>query len=221
MVIEEYVAGPSLSLEVVAHGGRTEVLQVTDLEFDRAYDCKRVTAPVAGSPAMLAAFDEMARRLAAGVRLDGVMDVEVMIRDDEPRVIEIDARLPSQTPTVVLYGSGINIVELLVEAFVGGELPGCDRTARQAVVYQHVSVADGRLDVLGEHVLSSARPLSWWPGFGGADDCLTDFAPGAAQWVATTISLAPELAAAREKAGDVVRAMADEHNLHLLPEAES
>ena len=55
VVIEEYVAGPSLSLEVLAWGGRAVPLQVTGLEFDAAYDCKRVVAPVAevgaGAPA--------------------------------------------------------------------------------------------------------------------------------------------------------------------------
>jgi len=46
VVVEEYVAGPSLSLEVLAWGGRAAPLQATGLEFDAAYDCKRVVAPV-------------------------------------------------------------------------------------------------------------------------------------------------------------------------------
>ena len=36
VVVEEYVAGPSLSLEVLAWGGRAAPLQVTGLEFDAA-----------------------------------------------------------------------------------------------------------------------------------------------------------------------------------------
>ena len=46
VVVEEYVGGPSLSLEVLAWDGRATPLQVTGLEFDAAYDCKRVVAPV-------------------------------------------------------------------------------------------------------------------------------------------------------------------------------
>ena len=49
VVVEEYVAGPSLSLEVLAWGGAAVALQVTGLEFDAAYDCKRVVAPVGGA----------------------------------------------------------------------------------------------------------------------------------------------------------------------------
>ena len=54
VVVEEYVAGPSLSLEVLAWNGRAVPLQVTGLEFDASYDCRRVVAPVgeaAGEPA--------------------------------------------------------------------------------------------------------------------------------------------------------------------------
>ena len=55
VVVEEYLSGPSLSLEVLGWNGRGLPLQVTGLEFDSVYDCKRVVAPVgevaAGGPA--------------------------------------------------------------------------------------------------------------------------------------------------------------------------
>ena len=75
-------------------------LQVTGLEFDAVYDCKRVVAPVgeaaAGDPApagpggacaweaavapgVLAALDDAGVRIAAGLGLNGLMDVEVMV----------------------------------------------------------------------------------------------------------------------------------------------
>jgi pyrrolysine biosynthesis protein PylC len=202
----------------VAHEGRIEILQVTGLEFDKLFDCKRVTAPVVADAALLAAFEDAARRLAQGVKLDGVMDVEVMVHGSEPKVIEIDARLPSQTPACVLHSSGINIVKLLVEAFVGGGLPAVDRRPKRGAVYQQVRAARGRLEVLGEHVVGSARPLAWWPGFAGAHECLTDYTPGVAEWVAIIITDGPDLRRARQKADDVVHRIADEHNLKLQPE---
>ena len=134
VVVEEYVAGPSLSLEVLAWGGRAVPLQVTGLEFDAAYDCRRVVAPggrgAAGEPAaagpggacdwdaavaagVLDAFDAAGVRVAEGLGLNGLMDVEVMVRGAQPKLLEIDARLPSQTPTAVYWSSGLNIVELL------------------------------------------------------------------------------------------------------------
>ena len=73
----------------------------------------------------------------------------------EPRVLEIDARLPSQTPTAVYWSSGLNLVELLVETARRGALPAVSGSARRACVYQHVSARDGRLEVVGEHALGA------------------------------------------------------------------
>ena len=152
------MAGPSLSLEVLAWGGRAVPLQVTGLEFDAAYDCRRVVAPVgetAGEPAaagpggacvwdaavsagVLAAFDAASVRVAEGLGLNGLMDVEVMVGGEGPRLLEIDARLPSQTPTAVYWSSGLNIVELLFRTVRDAAPPTVDRTPRRACVYQHV-----------------------------------------------------------------------------------
>ena len=104
-------------------------LQVTGLEFDAVYDCKRVVAPVgeagrgerAGAGAGRRSHGVGPRRARRarwrasppspsasrwGLGLRGLMDVEVMVRDGEPLLLEIDARLPSQTPTAVYWSSG-------------------------------------------------------------------------------------------------------------------
>jgi pyrrolysine biosynthesis protein PylC len=209
VVVEEYVAGPSLSLEVLAWGGHAVRLQVTGLEFDAAYDCKRVVAPVgeaaAGAPAAaasrgscdwrravdagtLAAFDAAAVRLGEGLGLNGLMDVEVMVRGGVPKVLEIDARLPSQTPTAVLWSSGINIVDALIETARRGAPAAVDRAPRRACVYQHVRAHSGLLEVLGEHVMGKARPLTLVSGFFGVAEALTDYAPHAREWSATLIA---------------------------------
>jgi pyrrolysine biosynthesis protein PylC len=205
-VIEEYVPGPSLSVDMVACGGETVTLAPTWLEFDAGWDCKRVVAPVAqaakdpasqggGSDlidgAALAALDEVSRRLAGGVGradvdgsdagLRGVMDVEVMMgHAGVPKVLEIDARLPSQTPACAYHASDVNIVQLLVETFAAGAPPaglasGPGATAaRRGAVYEHVLVAEGRARVLGEHVVGAAGPLRRCEGLWGADVVLTD-----------------------------------------------
>jgi pyrrolysine biosynthesis protein PylC len=241
VVVEEYVAGPSLSLEVLAWGGQAVPLQITGLEFDAAYDCKRVVAPVggagAGKPAaarpdgacdwdaavpsgVLDAFDAAGVRIARGLGLNGLMDVEVMVNGPELKILEIDARLPSQTPTAVYWSSGLNIVELLAETVRAGAPPAVDRAARRAVVYQHVRASRGLLEVLGEHVMGSAGPLSLVPGFFGADEALTDYAPGRPEWAATLIVAAPTTAEARRRAGETVSELAGCENLEPVPEAD-
>ena len=239
VVVEEYVAGPSLSLEVLAWGGAAVALQVTGLEFDAAYDCKRVVAPVGGAggpaaagphgwcdwsravqPGVLEAFDAVCLRIAEGLGLQGLMDVEVMVAGATPKVLEIDARLPSQTPTAVYWSSGLNIVELLAETARSGAPPAVDCAARRACVYQHVRASEGLLEVLGEHVMGGAGPLRLVPGFFGVDEALTDYRPGAAHWAATLIVAAPSLAEARRRADRAVCELAEVEKLHLLPEDE-
>ncbi len=252
VVVEEYVAGPSLSLEVLCWDGRAVPLQVTGLEFDEGYDCKRVVAPVgegavdeqtAGArvsvetaaveapvgddwdhavpSGLLAAFDAVTVRLAEGLGLRGLMDVEVMLHDGLPKVLEIDARLPSQTPTAVYWSSGLNIVELVQRTFREGRLPAVDRRPKGACVFQHVRAQDGRLAVRGEHVMGGARPLALVPGFFGAHEALTDYQPGSGSWSATLITLGATLGEARRAAGEAVAAVAAEEKLYLQPEGES
>lgn len=207
VVVQEFVDGPSLSLEVIRYRGETRCLLPTGLEFDEGYDCCRVFAPADAPAAVLAALAEEGRRVAEGIGLQGLMDLEVMVRDGEPKLIEIDARLPSQTPSAVLHASGVNLVDVLVRTFLTGEVPSIDAIGRRAAVYEHVRVAAGSVSVCGEHLMAHARPLREVAGFFGADVALTDRGDGE-EWVATLICCAPDLPAARRKAACVEAAIA-------------
>ena len=114
MLIEEYVEGDVVSLEIVGDGTRFAVVKETLVHIDGSYDCHKVT-PL---PYDLT-FREIAHTLAKGLSLKGIMDVEAIKGEKGLKVIEIDARFPSQTPTVVYHSSGINLVELLFKAFEG------------------------------------------------------------------------------------------------------
>ncbi len=243
-VVEQYVDGPSLSLEVLAWHGRVVPLVVTGLEFDAVHDCKRVVAPVgeapsapgegagpgayaaerywarAVAPGTAERLVTFGRRLAAGLGLNGVMDVEVVVGEDaDMRVLEIDARLPSQTPTVVLWSSGLNIVELLVGMARYGVPGAVRRDARRACVYQHIQAREGRLAVVGEHALVRARPLSLVAGFYGADEALTDRDSTGAPWVATLIVTGTTTTEAAARAARVVERIARLDGLDLRPES--
>jgi pyrrolysine biosynthesis protein PylC len=225
VVVEEFVAGPSLSIEVVSLDGRAVPCLVTGLEFDEDFDCKRVTAPVAGDEfyadvveEALASLADSGQRLAAKLRLSGIMDVEVMIAGRGAKVIEIDARLPSQTPAAVLHAYDVNLLELLVTAFATGAVPEPSRRALRGVVYEHVRAHDGTLQVVGEHVMGSAPPLRLVEGFFGADEAMTDFGQGKGDWVATLIVRGGDVVEARRRAREVEARIAQEYGLRLLPE---
>jgi pyrrolysine biosynthesis protein PylC len=235
VVIEEYAPGPSLSLEVIGWDGEVAVFQPTLLEFDRYYDCKRVVAPIDevcrddpdALPGIIAAFDEIGRTLASGLDLRGIMDIEVMLHGGELKVLEIDARLPSQTPTAVLHSCGVNLLEVLVVTALGGRLPAFDRAPRQACCYQHVRVAEGVAEVLGEHMMGAAGPLRLVEGFHGADEAIVDRPQARAggeavdEWVATLITSGSTPEAARLRAVEAVMGIAAADGLTVRPESSA
>jgi pyrrolysine biosynthesis protein PylC len=209
-VVEEYLEGPSYSLEVVGAPGRYRALQVTDLAMDAAYDCKRVRAPSELAPTQAADFERESLLLAEALRLKGLMDVEVILHGGRLKILEIDARLPSQTPTAVYWSTGLNMVKLLGELFAGSAAPPgpAERPSPpRGVVYEHLLASPGRLEVAGEHVMSRREPLRLVSGFFGADEALTDYAPGRREWAATLIVTASDRAEAWRRRNEVIGAI--------------
>jgi pyrrolysine biosynthesis protein PylC len=201
-VIQEYLEGPSYSLEVFGLGGEYVSLQTTVIEVDPLYDCKRVLAPADISTDLKSEFGRIGRKIAGALGLKGIMDVEVILHQGLLKVLEIDARLPSQTPTAVFKSTGVNMVELLGDVFVKNFLQEPLPNPREkAVIYEHIRVGPEAIEVSGEHIMAAAAPLHVQEGFFGADEAITDFAQGRLNWVATLIfveSSRPEVQAKRD-----------------------
>ncbi|MCK5204512.1 MAG: 3-methylornithine--L-lysine ligase PylC, partial [Desulfobacterales bacterium] len=141
-LIQEFIPGPLYSLEVIGLPGQYITPQVTDLAIDAEYDCKRVTAPSNLVDALISKFEQLSLALADALNLKGIMDVEVILHENDLKVIEIDARLPSQTPTTVYSSTGLNMVQILAELFLNQRIriqPNISNPS--SVIYEHVSVA--------------------------------------------------------------------------------
>ena len=187
-VLEEFVDGSQHSLEVVGRPGNYRALQVTDLYVDQDFDCKRVIAPSNLPPDSIAHFESLSLSIAEALNLHGIMDVEVILSRGQLKVLEIDARLPSQTPTAVYWSTNQNMVALLGGLYAtreadvlaaGGSLRGA--------VYEHVRVSGDRLQTSGERIMAREGPLSLLGDFYGADEAITSFEPDRDSWVATLI----------------------------------
>ncbi len=202
-VVQEYLEGPSFSIEVLGFPGSYRSLQVTDLDMDAGYDCKRVRAPTRLLAELRGEMERMAVDLAEALELRGLMDLEAILHDGHLKLLEIDARLPSQTPIAVFWSTGYNMLEALASQFVGlagsggsggsvgssgsGPPPLPPDAGWRGVVLEHLHAAGGALEVAGEHVLARRPSLRLEPGFFGAEEAITDYAPGREEWVATLI----------------------------------
>ena len=187
-VIQRFLDGPLYSLEVIGTPERYTALQVTDLAVDASYDCKRVTAPTELDEEVVAAFERSSVAIAEAMGLRGLMDLEMVLHDGTLRALEVDARLPSQTPTAGYWSTGTNMVELLGELFTQGSVkPDADGKPQRGVVYEHIRVDPPLMQVAGEHVMTQAGPLHIRRDFFGADEAITNYSPERREWVATLI----------------------------------
>jgi len=159
-LIEEYVTGPVISLEVIGNGKDYIVVKETYIHIDDVYDCFMVT-PLP--------YDEIYRKiaydLAAGLRLKGIMDVEAIAGPGKWKVLEIDARFPSQTPICVYFSTGVNLLLLLIESFSNTEafvLEGLIHStnlkyADSHCIFEHFQKRSGQLISGGEHLISAGN----------------------------------------------------------------
>ncbi|MCP4157927.1 MAG: hypothetical protein GY757_60015 [bacterium] len=55
------------------------------------------------------------------------------------------------------------------------------------MVFEHIRVCDGEIEVCGEHIMAGVGPLLLLRDFFGADEAITNYQPGCREWVATLI----------------------------------
>jgi len=214
-VVQEYVEGLALSVEVMSRRGVGQPLQITGLEFDEAYGCKRVYAPVEVHSSVEKRMKRIGMEIALNLRLNGLIDVQALLRGSSPRVNDINARLPSQTPSVVYHSTKINMAELLTRLFLDDRLLPARIHERRAVLYQHVKVLGKELRVQGEHVMADASDLRLKKDFLGADEAITNLELGvdATNRVATLMVKGKDLASATEKMKEAVGNVMIEYGL--------
>lgn len=219
-VLQEYVQGPSFSIEIIGMPNRYLALQVTDLAMDQDYDCKRVRAPTDLPDALISDFEQISISLANGLQLTGLMDVEVILHDNTLKVLEIDARLPSQTPTAVYWSSGLNMVQMLADLFLNKAYEKIIKPiAPRGIVYEHIHVSPDVIEVAGEHIMSGTEALHVQPEFFGADEAITNYAPGRDEWVATLIISANTRKAAWDKRNTVIADIQQHFNIEAYRDA--
>ena len=189
-VIQEFVHGKSVSIEVIGNGTIARSFVTTEVVLDTNYDCKMVRCnPDIMSPEDDELFGRIGRDVAESMGLSALMDVEAILTPKGLRVLEIDARIPSQTPAAIQAATGVNLLEELMFTALGKET-GRARGDGSSV-YRHVVMKDGVLRACGEKEFGHVRNPRLVKGFFGSDDAITDYEPGKSEWRATLITHGP------------------------------
>ena len=209
-VVQEYLEGLAYSIEVIGAPGQYTSYQMTEIHVDKDYDCCLVTCPCPGVDAK--ALSAMAIQIAELIQLKGIMDLEVIIHEGEMKVLEIDARLPSQTPTAVLHSTGINLLSELHRLFCGDwtRHSGAAVFAHEKIVaYEHIKASARGIDLYGEGILAQSAPLYLYQNRVGAGEVLTDYKPYDSEVRATLINCAESLELLNQKRQAVWEAIAE------------
>jgi len=199
LVIQEYMEGPSYSIEVIGRPGAYRTYLVTQIHMDQRYDCRMVTAPCDLSSSQEETLRKMAICIAEEIQLHGIMDLEVIDHHGTLKALEIDARIPSQTPTAVFHSSGMNLLEELQDLFSTGYFLKNQERSGNYVAYEHYLFSKNIPHPLGERVMTMGKPLQLKAGFCGADEVITDHQPGQDTWRGTFINTAPTRQALKSK----------------------
>ncbi len=189
-IAQEFLTGRSYSIEVIGKPGEYKTYEITEIHMDKGYDCKMVTAPCKITEKQEEGFRKIAVRLAELVSLKGIMDVEVIDDHGVFKLLEIDARIPSQTPTVVYHTTGVNLIEELKDLFCNGKMKANKTGSKKFCAYEHLFIKDGRITEHGEHIMSEGGPLTLRENFFGADEVISDFVKVGHPWRGTFINWA-------------------------------
>jgi len=219
-VLQAYLDGSQHSLEVMGVPGHYRALQVTDLFVDEIYDCKRVVAPTGLSPERVAEFERLSLRIAEALQLRGIMDVEVILNQEGFKVLEIDARLPSQTPITVYGSTRQNMVHILGKLFSDNftETASGTDTVR-GTVYEHIRVSSELLETKGEHIMTTGGPLYLRQDFFGADEAITDYDSAKKSWVATLIITETDRSSALTRRDRIVEEIAKHFSIKKIDDS--
>ena len=208
-VMQEFVHGKSVSIEVIGNGRKATSYVTTEVCLDSNYDCKMVRCnPGILSPEDDELFGKIGRDVAEAMGLKALMDVEAILTPKGLRVLEIDARIPSQTPAAIEAATGVNLLEELATTAFGK--PAGRRPGTGCSVYRHVVFKDGVLRSSGEKEFGHVRAPRFAPGLFGCENSITDYEPGKPEWRATLISTGATEEEADMKAAGCIEKILDE-----------
>ena len=181
-IVQEFVHGKSVSIEVIGSHGHCRAYATTEVVLSNNYDCKRVICgPNILPPDADKEFLDIGKKIGDTLHLNAIMDVEAIYASEGLKVLEIDARLPSQTPLAVEAATGINLLQEMIS-------PSNAVPSKSWSSYEHYVVEGNKMHSSGEKEFSHVDRPHFVKGLFGSDEAVTDYIPGRKNWRITVIN---------------------------------
>ncbi|MCI5537072.1 MAG: 3-methylornithine--L-lysine ligase PylC [Lentihominibacter sp.] len=192
-IIQEFVEGPSYSVEIIGVPGNYRTYETTEIFVDDVYDCNLAAALHTIEPGKKEKLESLAVEIAELIGLRGIMDLEVIDHHGEIKILEIDARLPSQTSIVVYHASGMNYIKELYDLFCHGNFTDEQINEGRCASLIHYLFEGKQYSSHGEHIMVEGGRLKYTEGLCSRAVVMSDYNPAEKVWRGTFVNWADDL----------------------------
>jgi pyrrolysine biosynthesis protein PylC len=223
---QAFLGGPIYSIEVVCDHQSVALGMVTEVVVGSNYDCHQIVAPADIPLDVTREIRSIALKIGQALNMKGIFDIEMVFHDSGLYVLEIDARMPSQTPISIYHACDINLVAETARCFLSlpdlptGLVAEVDTSGAGSnnadtnigpwrcshVVLQHLvrQEQDAIVRLIGEGQLTDSPPLQRMDGYCGADIALVGEDARRGHTYATLIAIERSNQLAAEKMSQVI-----------------
>ena len=181
-IVQEYVTGPSFSAEIIGEPGNYRVYEITEIFVDDIFDCYLAAAYRTVDDSIRQEIEKNIIRIAELLKLKGIMDIEIIVCDDGIKVLEIDARLPSQTAIAVYKATGMNYISELFDIFCNGGFVKPMTDLKLLGSYMNCNFVNGEVHYEGEHIMTQGGILNYDHELCETSELISDYVPGSKNW---------------------------------------
>ncbi len=147
VIIEEYLEGPEVSVELLVIGGEAHVLQITDKMTSGPPYFVEVghSQPSQLPTSSLREIRSLAMMAVAAIGIgEGAVHAEIILTDRGPVMVELGARLGGDFIATHLLplSTGVNMVKACIEISLG-YLPNITKTLNQASAVRFITASSG------------------------------------------------------------------------------
>jgi len=149
VLVEEYMKGPEVSVEIITVGGQSAVLAVTDKLTTGAPFFVEMghSQPSSLSPETIKEIEEVSMKAVKALGIDNSPShVEIIVTASGPKLVELGARLGGDciTTHLVPLSTGIDMVKASIKLALG-EIPEIDSGIKKGAAIRYINSGEGIL----------------------------------------------------------------------------
>ncbi len=152
-IVEEYIDGREISVDIFVQNGKAEVLCASESEKvfnEHTFVIYKGQYPAQISEAVYADIEKIAQRIADVFELrNSPMLLQVLVRDEDVYVIEFSARTGGCVKyRMIELASGVNVIKSVVDLFEGRPIRICPRRFSGYIIDEFIYCNEGVFDHL-------------------------------------------------------------------------